>query len=170
MRTIGIGSAALILVGSMLVAAAGGVWLEKGWKSSDDPVTSVAELKRLKTEEAFRGMVYPDSRGHPTVGWGTKLPITEAEGSWLLETRLADAHARLAKAWAPYEALNKARQGALLDMAYELGVEGLLGFHVMLAALERGHWAAASAAALASVWATEVPMRAIVIAAVLKNG
>ena len=35
-----------------------------------------------------------------------------------------------------YGVLNEARQGALLDMAYELGVEGLLGFHDMLAALE----------------------------------
>ena len=43
-----------------------------------------------------------------------------------------------------YGGLNQARQRALLDMAYELGVEGLLGFHDMLAALERGDWAAAS--------------------------
>ena len=170
MRTVGIGPAALILAGSMLVAAAGGAWIEKGWESSNDPVTSVAELKRLKTEEAFRGMTYRDSRGHPTIGWGTKEPITKAEGAWLLETRLADTRARLAEAWAPYLELNQARQGALLDMAYELGVEGLLGFHDMLAALERGNWAAASTAALASVWATEVPIRAIVIAAALENG
>ena len=70
----------------------------------------------------------------------------------------------------PYKGLNQARQGALLDMAYEVGVEGLLGFRHMLDALERGDWAAASKAALASLWATEVPMRAIVIAAALRNG
>ena len=131
---------------------------------------TAAVLKRLKIQEAFRGMPYPDSRLHPTIGYGTKLPITKAEGAWLLETRLADTHARLAKAWKPYGGLNKARQGVLLDMAYELGVDGLLGFHDMLAALDRGDWAAASAAALASVWATEVPIRAIAIAAALKNG
>ena len=49
------------------------------------------------------------------------------------------------------------------------GSMGLLEFHDMLAALERGYWAAASTAALASLWATEVPMRAIVIAAILKK-
>ena len=127
---------------------------------SDDPVTSVAELKRLKTEEAFRGLPYDDTRGNPTIGWGTKLPITKAEG------RLAAGNApcghplaRLATAWKPYGGLNKARQGALLDMAYELGVVGVVGdpgirasgdcdkpkaerphgcgFHDMLAALER---------------------------------
>ena len=129
-----------------------------------------AVLERLKTEEAFRGLPYPDSRLHPTIGWGTKLPITKAEGAWLLETRLADTHDRLAEAWKPYGGLNKARQGALLDMAYELGVEGLLAFHDLLAALERGNWAAASRAALDSRWAAEVPGRAESIAATLKGG
>ena len=152
--------AALIVVGVAIVGA--GI--------ARDPGSTTALLERLKIEEAFRGMTYTDSRGHPTVGWGTKLPITRAEGAWLLETRLADTHTRLAKAWAPYGGLNKARQGALLDMAYELGVEGLLGFHDMLAALERGDWAGASTAALASRWSAEVPMRAIVIAAALKKG
>ena len=76
----------------------------------------------------------------------------------------------LHKAWEPYGGLNQARQGALLDMAYELGVEGLLGFHDMLAALARGDWAGAHAAALKSKWATEVPGRAIVIAAALRKG
>ena len=146
-------------------------FLDHGHAAADElsgPVAAVA--KRLKTEEGFRGVRYEDTRGHPTIGYGTKLPITKAEGAWLLETRLADTHASLAKAWEPYGGLNAARQSALLDMAYELGVEGLLGFHDMLAALERGDWAAASAAALASVWATEVPIRAIAIAAGLKNG
>ena len=132
------------------------------------PVAAV--LGRLKTEEGFSGTPYPDSRLHPTIGYGTKLPITKAEGAWLLETRLADTHARFAKAWMSYGGLNQARQGALLDIAYEVGVEGLLGFHDMLAALERGDWAGAQAAALASLWAKEVPARAKSIAAALKNG
>ena len=78
-------------------------------------------VERLKTEEAFRSNPYQDSLGHETIGYGTKLPITEAEGAWLLGTRLADTHARLVKAWAPYGGLNHARQGALLDLAYRGG-------------------------------------------------
>ena len=37
---------------------------------------------------------------------------------------------------------------------------GVLGFHDMLAALERGDWPAARAAALDSDWARETPARA----------
>ena len=125
-------------------------FLDHGHAAADKlsgPAASM--IDRLKTEEAFWGMSYLDTRGHPTIGYGTKLPITKAEGAWLLETRLADTHDRLAKAWAPYGGQNQARQGALLDMAYQLGVDGLLGFHDMLDALERGDWAAASKAALA---------------------
>ena len=56
-------------------------------------------------------------------------------------------------------------------MAYELGVEGLLGFHDMLESLERGALGGVrSASALDSLWAKEVPGRAVVIAATLKNG
>ena len=162
--------AGIVAISPVVVLA--GLWLGTALGAGFDALygPAAAVLERLKTEEGFRGMPYTDTRGHPTLGYGTKLPITEAEGAWLLETRLADTHARLAKAWPPYGGLNHARQGALLDLAYELGVEGLLGFHDMLAALERGDWKAASAAALKSKWATEVPGRAIVIVAALKDG
>ena len=123
-------------------------------------------LTALKVEEGFSGLPYEDTRGFLTFGYGTKLPITKAEGAWLLEKRLADTHDRLAAAWKPYGGLDPARQSALLDMAYELGVEGLLGFHDMLAALERGGWTAAGTAAMSSVWAREVPDRAKRIAAI----
>ena len=161
----GIAMAVMVNIAIIIVLVADGILIVEG---DDGGPPSV--ITTLKKQEGFRGLPYDDTRGNATFGYGTRLPITKAEGAWLLETRLADTHARLAKAWEPYGGLNKARQGALLDMAYELGVEGLLGFHDMLAALERGDWAAASKAALASLWATEVPMRAIVIAAALKNG
>ena len=69
----------------------------------------------------------------------------------------------------PYGGLSHARQGALLDMAALAGWP-TRPFHDMLAALERGDWAAASTAALDSLWAKEVPGRAKAIAAILGNG
>ena len=37
----------------------------------------VADLKGF---EGFRGDVYADAAGHPTIGYGTALPLSEAEG------------------------------------------------------------------------------------------
>ena len=128
----------LLLAPAAVVIAVGAIW----WFVHEDAGAVSAVAERIRVEEGFRGAPYEDTRGNSTIGYGTKLPITKAEGAWLLETRLADTHARLAKAWEPYEGQNPARQHALLDMAYELGVEGLLGFHDMLAALEREDWAA----------------------------
>ena len=48
----------------------------------DDVVDSI------KIDEGFRGMPYDDSRGVPTLGFGTRLPITRAEGELLLKHRL----------------------------------------------------------------------------------
>ena len=77
--------------------------------SGEDSLPPLVE--RLKTEEAFRANPYQDTLGHETIGYGTKLPITEAEGAWLLGTRLADTHARLVKAWAPYGGLRSRPPG-----------------------------------------------------------
>ena len=118
---------ASVVVGGAFVALLASFWLSFGMVVSDapsGPASVVAD--RLKTEEGFRGLPYDDTQGHATIGYGTELPITKAEAAWLLESRLADTHARLAEAWMPYVGLNQARQGALLDMAYELGVAGLL--------------------------------------------
>ena len=51
-------------------------------------------------------------------------------------------------------------QGALLDLSWQAGVEGLLEFTGMLAALEREDCAEAKRQALDSVWARKTPERA----------
>ena len=149
-----------IYVAAVITAALIAAWvMGLFWNEVKDDAAVSAVAGSLGVEEGFRGLPYDDTRGHATIGYGTKLPITEAEGAWLLETRLADTHDRLAEAWAPYEGLDPARQGALLDMAYELGVEGwaagLPRRRRCCAALERGDWplfSAISAASAAARW------------------
>ena len=68
--------------------------------------------------------------------------------------------ARLALRWQPYADMPPAIRGALLDMSYQLGVNGVLEFHDMLAALAAGNYAEAHRAALDSRWAKETPKRA----------
>ena len=116
----------------------------------------------LKQEEGFRAHPYPDTRGNLTIGYGTNISegITLEEAGFLLTERLLQTGKDLALEWPPYsdQPINVRR--GLLDMAYQLGVEGVLEFKDMLAAFERGDYPAAKAAALDSSWARETPDRA----------
>ena len=131
---------------------------------SSYPVGSVVDqtLERLKVEEGFRSRLYKDSRGVVTIGYGTNVGegITRSEGEYLLRERLTATHDSLTKQLPWLSAAPDGQQSAILDMGYQLGPHGLLGFHVMLSALEAGECEAAKAAALDSAWARETPARA----------
>ena len=117
---------------------------------------------RLKTEEGFRSKPYSDSQGVLTIGYGTNIAegITVKEAEWLLRNRLADTEGDLARRWAPYGEMPIGVRAALLNMAYQIGVTGLLEFHDMIAALRRQDWKAARTAARDSDWHRETPERA----------
>ena len=131
-----------------------------------------AVIVQLQKDENFKAKPYRDTRDNLTIGWGTDLSegITRTEAAYLLRERLADTRKRLAKAWAPFDAMPSHVQAALLNMGYQLGVGGVIEFHDMLAALERGDYAAARAAALESAWAHETPARARRVADALTVG
>lgn len=103
-------------------------------------------LVRLKTEEGFRGRVYRDTQGHQTVGYGWNLDagITQRAAAALLQAQLEEINDTLwTYSW--YAALNPVRQGVCLDIAFNDGLHGLLGFPHMIAALAKGDWVAAAA-------------------------
>lgn len=64
----------------------------------------------------------------------------------------------------------RARAEVLVDMAYNLGPDGLLKFVNTLAAVERGDYARAAAGMLASKWAGQVGRRARVLAEIMRIG
>ena len=128
--------------------------------SPESPVVTVEA--RLKAEEGFRALPYRDTRGVLTIGYGTNLDIgiTKREGSFLLSERVEIAEVRLPHSWPPYDSMPLDVRVELLDMAYQLGVSGLLEFHEMLSALQTGNWSRAEQEALSSTWAEETPKRA----------
>ena len=119
-------------------------------------------LDRIKTEEGFSPKPYSDSRGVLTIGYGTNLAIgiTEDEAAFLLHSRLTRVEHCLQRKWGPWRDMPGNVRDALTDMGYQLGCEGVLEFHDMLAALGNRDWTGAQAAALASKWARETPKRA----------
>ena len=145
------------------------LWL--GLQLRVDAADSVVEqtLARLKPEEGFRAKPYLDSQDILTIGFGTNIGegITRREAEFLLRERLEATYETLFKELPWLSAAPEGQQSAILDLGYQIGVHGLLGFHGMLSALEAGDCPTAKAAALDSEWARETPKRAERVTAIL---
>lgn len=120
----------------------------------------LAVLKeRLTVEEGRRGDVYDDATGkpirkgsyvlgHSSIGIGHNLdaaPLCDAAIDAQYEHDIANVLNEVLTALPWSSTLDSARFMVLLDLAFNLGLEGLLKFHKMLAALERGEYLSAAA-------------------------
>lgn len=122
--------------------------------------------KQLKVDEGLKLYAYPDTLGFLTIGYGRLIDerknggLSEAEALHLLGNDIEAKRRELTKAlpWLP--SLNEARQGALLNMAFQLGIGGLLGFQQTLAAIRDEHYSHAANLMLQSKWAQQTPRRA----------
>lgn len=133
----------------------------------------MSALTLIKRHEKCVLHAYKDSRGVWTIGWGTNLQVLVIDqvlaDKWR-DKKMIDNATALQRITA-YAALDGVRQGAIQDMAYQLGLGGLLGFHDMWDALAVGNWQAVHDAALDSPWARyETPARAREIALILLTG
>ena len=121
-------------------------------------------VEEIKREEGFMPVVYLDSKGKKTIGYGTLLEdgISEAEAELLLRHRLNLMAGELerSRVGEVYRSLAPGAKRAVLNMAYNMGVPSLLGFQKMWAALAEGHYEQAAGEALDSVYARELPARA----------
>ena len=103
-------------------------------------------LPRLKTEEGFRATKYTDTQGHLTIGYGFNIDagVSQYAAGALLSAQASERHEQLLKLdW--YAHLDAVRQSVCLDIAFNSGVNGLLHFPSMIAALAKGDWATAAA-------------------------
>jgi lysozyme len=128
---------------------------------------------QLARHEGRRNKMYKDSVGVETIGIGHNLrdrPISDAAVDQIFSDDLAETERELLE-HAPWIGdLDDARQGVLLDMAFNLGVAGLLAFHATLAAIQRGDYFTAAAHMMDSVWAKQVGLRAEELAEQMRSG
>ena len=133
-----------------------------------------ARLERqLRIDEGERLKPYRCTGGKLTIGVGRNLDdrgITAAESALMLDTDIRNCLADLAFFLPWYRQLDGARQEALVNMCFNLGIGRLRGFKNMLDALQSGDWQKAHAEALNSRWARQVGQRANRIANIFLNG
>jgi lysozyme len=143
-------------------------------------VTVPAELvEHIAGREGFRPVVYDDATGRAlhagdtligtaTIGCGT-VYVTREQAHELIRSTLAQRETGLAgRVW--FDRLNAVRQGVLLEVAYNLGLNGLLGFRRMIAALTRQDFVAAARELMDSNAARALPGRYSWLAARLQSG
>ena len=122
----------------------------------------------LILDEGLRLKPYKDTVGKTTIGVGRNLDdvgISEEEARQLLANDIANVEAGLDHELPWWRSQPEPVQRAIGNMAFQLGISGLLQFKNMLQALESGNYEGATQAALASTCAKEVPDRAVRITA-----
>lgn len=139
--------------------------------TKDDYILQAAEL--IKVDEGFRGQPYTCPAGKLTIGYGRNLeanPLTPAEGEVLMYNDIEKINTELDKRLPYFAQLTPARKVVLISMAFQLGLNGLLGFRKTLAYVALGSFDHASKEMLNSRWANQTPKRARRLAEMMRRG
>lgn len=115
----------------------------------------------LRREEAEVLHAYPDSKGYLTIGVGILIDkrkgggLLPEESAFILNNRIRILTDKIKARLPWFERLNEPRKAVLIGMAFQMGLDGLLGFTNTLAYIERGQYALAAANMMRSKWARE---------------
>lgn len=122
--------------------------------------------KQLNRDEGRVRHAYQDSLGYWTIGVGRLIDkrkgggLTDEEMDYLLSNDISIRMQEVLKRLPWANSLSPARLGVLLNMSFQMGVEGLLGFKNTLKMVQAGDFEGASKGMLNSKWATQTPARA----------
>jgi len=132
----------------------------------------MSAIEDLKRHEGFRSKPYMDTTGHLTIGYGINLDagITEEEAEWLLVHRVEKIRVTLCKRLPFFSGLSEARQGVLINMAFNLGIDGLEKFNKTLGYIDKGNYSAAADQMKKSLWFRQVGRRAVELSEIMRAG
>lgn len=144
-------------------------------------------LPSAKGAEGWSSVVYLDTTSNLTIGWGHNLchievlsggrvkitpvrGISPAIGEQLLLQDVLDHLEELRRALPWWDLLDDVRQEVLLDMAFNMGVPGLLKWKETLALVKAGQYTAAAARMERQPWYRQVGRRAVRLVAMMRDG
>ena len=126
----------------------------------------------LERDEGLRLKPYRDTVGKLTIGVGRNLDdvgITAVEARALLANDIAKASDGLTRALPWFLIAPEPVRRGLVNMAFNMGIAGLMQFQNMLRALETKDYNEAAVEALDSDWARQVGARADRIAGLFRS-
>ena len=127
----------------------------------------------IKKHEGLMLKVYICPSGYNTIGYGRNLDtkgISKSEADLLLVNDVKQWEKELTEQLDIFSKLSEIRQAALIDMAHNLGIEGLLGFKKMIGFARQGEFGKAAVEILSSKYGIQVPKRAVEIARMFQSG
>jgi lysozyme len=136
-------------------------------------IDRAAMTRQLRLHEGERLKPYRCTAGKLTIGVGRNLEdrgITVEESAYLLANDIAREERALLRELPWVSGLDEVRQRVLLDMAFNLGIQGLLKFRLTLAAIQAGQYERAASMMLDSLWAKQVGQRAERLSRMMATG
>jgi lysozyme len=124
----------------------------------------------LEKHEGFRRFPYKDTVGKLTIGIGRNLVdrgISRMEALYLLENDIADFTIGLSERFYWFDDIHPEAKKVLIDMAFNMGINGLATFKQTLEHIKNHNYKEASKTMLQSKWASQVGNRALELSEIL---
>lgn len=129
--------------------------------------------ERITRHEGVRLKAYRDTLGKLTIGIGRNLDdcgISHDEAIVLLNNDIAKVTDQVQRAFPWTDLIDDTRRDALIEIAFQLGIHGLMGFPKMLAAIQAKDYDTAAQEMLNSTWHKQTPDRCEELARIMLTG
>jgi lysozyme len=132
-----------------------------------------AVREMLIEDEGLRLRPYRCTQQKLTLGVGRNIDangIRPSEAMFMLDNDIEEVIKGLDENLTFWREMTPRRQMALINMAFQLGIPGLLKFKNTLQLLRLGAYESAASNMLESLWAKQTPARARRVAAMMREG
>lgn len=138
-----------------------------------DGVNYMLLIEQLKKHEGLRLKLYKDTVGKNTIGFGRNLDdvgISLIEAEMMLKNDLMKTEILIKNKFKWFSEIDAVRQAVVLNMVFNLGINGFSKFKKLIQAIETKDWNLAGNEMINSNWAKQVGQRASELSAQMKSG
>lgn len=131
---------------------------------------AVTHYRALTNWKALSGAPWTIGVGQTGTGIGPDTVWTDSQATAALHASIQAAEAALDDKLPWWRSMCDARQDVLVQMVFQLGINGVLAFHRTLGAMHDHDYAGAAKGMLQSLWARQTPARADRLAKIMETG
>lgn len=132
--------------------------------------------EQLARDEGEVPYVYKDHLGYYTIGIGFLVDKRKGGGlypeemTFIFNNRIRRIKEELSRKLPWLDQIDEVRRNVIYNMAYQMGVAGVLGFKNTLAMLQRKDYEGTAKGMLNSLWARQTPSRANRLSTQMRTG